>query len=347
MKKLLQLCFFIFLTVSFSGCDVFPKQEVCEEKTGITAPSGFRISLHSSIQYNGTLKEIQFVSANVGFILGTNNVWGLADVFRTTNGGVTWTNLNLQNSEIPINMFFFNDQIGFISYFGSKGNILITTDGGTTWTKKDYQYLNGTLYHIQKDNNNNLYAILGSSNPVLIKSTDQAESWEIINDSPVIGFSQVTFSFKVVNDRIYVSGDNGRIIVTDLDGNELQVLQTTASNIRDMEVVDAQNIYIANTQGLIRTTDGGTTWYLIYNSSSRILGFTTPTRGFTILNKGYCQSDVFLSSDVIASTDDGGAFWTESEETTNLISYFADKEVWGNGGYLLLVGNNLYRLENE
>ncbi len=72
-----------------------------------------------------------------GYILGSNNEGGYADIFKTIDGGKTWDIMELTLREVPRNMFFLNGNIGFVTFYGSNGNLLKTTDGGINWIESN------------------------------------------------------------------------------------------------------------------------------------------------------------------------------------------------------------------
>src|SRR5262249_45956471 len=52
-------------------------------------------------------------------------------ILRTTDGGVTWTSINVPPVNSLRGVSFFNSQTGFA--VGDTGSILRTVDGGVTW----------------------------------------------------------------------------------------------------------------------------------------------------------------------------------------------------------------------
>ncbi len=343
----IMLCL-ILLSACKKDDEMIQVNENCDFKTELSAPVGFEINEIMNIPFNGALNELQFTSENTGYVLGINNDGGYADVFKTNDGGLIWTDLGLTTRVSPINMFFLNEKVGFISHYGANGNLLKTTDGGLNWTALSYHELNGNMYHMQKDSDDHLYAILAglASETLLIKSVDEGATWQVINNSSELGFSLVTFSFKIADDKIYISGEKGKIIVTDLGGIQTKVIETNLSNIWDVEIIDKDNIVTASSEKTIKTTDGGTNWTEIYNRSARILNFSNSDKGLMILNKSYCPTDVYQANDVIAYTENGGISWVESKEATNLkINYSGNQKRTGER-YIILVHNSLYTLKN-
>ncbi len=348
-KAMKKIILFFIVIISASSCQDSENIELpqeCEKSFEITAPNGFKINLLETIEYNGNLIEIQFIDDMTGYILGSNNEGGYADIFKTIDGGKTWDNMKLILREIPRNMFFLNDNIGFITFYGSNGNLLKTTDGGENWDELSYNDLTGVMYHLQKDKENNIYSIISNanSNTFLLKSSDTAETWQVINDSPDLGFDLVTFSFKVYDENIYISGKNKEILITDLEGNLKSTIQTGIASIWDFEVIDGDNIIITGTSKTIESSDGGKNWVNIYDKSARLIDFSNSDEALMILNKSYCPSDVYQSNDVIGFTIDGGINWIESNPATNLKSNYSDHIVLSSGKYLILIGNSIYEL---
>ena len=194
--------------------------EYCEVSKEIDAPKGYEITHIDSIDIDGSLEGIQFINEATGYILGLRNFNGLAQLWKSQNSGRSWTNITLPEASSPASMFFESETLGYISYYGSHCPLLKTSDGGATWEKKDYKNITGTLHHIQMGQNGFLYALAFNIGAIaLVRSEDEGESWQIKNKSDEIEFALTTFSFVILDERLYLSGRNGRLLVLDLDGN--------------------------------------------------------------------------------------------------------------------------------
>jgi hypothetical protein len=68
-------------------------------------------------------------SSNMGIAIGVNGL-----MFKTTNGGTTWTALNSNTSNIIYNIQMINSDVGFIVTHG--GGILKTVSGGAVGITK-------------------------------------------------------------------------------------------------------------------------------------------------------------------------------------------------------------------
>jgi RHS repeat-associated protein len=76
---------------------------------------------------NFKVNDLYFFSDQLGFIVGDNNL-----AYKTTNGGASWTSLNVVSGNINLNAIHFtNSANGYI--VGNNGTLLYTTNGGNTW----------------------------------------------------------------------------------------------------------------------------------------------------------------------------------------------------------------------
>jgi hypothetical protein len=57
------------------------------------SPSGYELTEIGAIDFNGSIKDFQFVNDRIGFALLSNNVGGYAEVFKTPTG---YTNTNFR-----------------------------------------------------------------------------------------------------------------------------------------------------------------------------------------------------------------------------------------------------------
>lgn len=95
-------------------------------------------TLNSQAQWNTVysdpsknLVDIQFTSADTGYVLGDNSV--NAFLLKTIDGGLTWTELTLPLS-FANRLYFMNNNRGYVMAGGVPVKLLKTIDGGLTWT---------------------------------------------------------------------------------------------------------------------------------------------------------------------------------------------------------------------
>ena len=338
---------YLFLLLSCEKVQTNDLNENCELKETVTVPEGFELKYITKISEDVQFKELQFVNDEIGYVLAESDLHGYTELFKTDNQGSSWKDLDLNFWKNPINMFFMNKDTGFISYYGSNGNLFKTIDGGNNWTDKIYHNLSGNLYHIQKDKDNNLYAIMSEAenNTALVRSTDNAESWQIINDSKELHVELITFSFKLFEEKIYISGKNKNIIITDLNGNKIEEINTGQSYIWSFEILNYNEFVVVGSEGSFSSSNGGLSWNSIYDGRIKIIDLENFETGLFIYSKSHCPVDYIFSNDVITYTTDGGINWKESQETTNIKHDFVDKHKRADGNILILLVNEFYKIE--
>ena len=113
-------------------------------------------SVHLSAVYN----DVKYVTNSLGFAVGQANL-----IDKTSNGGVTWTNISLNlPSDDFYSVSFFNTEIGYVAGFHQL--IWRTGNGGVDWIEENIQPIGSDfLRGVAALNNKNTIAV-GSSNGV-------------------------------------------------------------------------------------------------------------------------------------------------------------------------------------
>jgi photosystem II stability/assembly factor-like uncharacterized protein len=213
-------------------------------------------------------------NANVVYVAAQGHLWGPNDergVFKTTDGGKTWSKVLFINADTGVNDIAMDpmnpDTIYAAAYqrrrtaFGLNGGgpgsgIYRTTDGGATWKKLTNGLPKTEMGRIALDvyrrNGNVVYALVESEDPGIYRSDDKGENWtKMSNTNPrPMYFSQVRIDPN--NDqRIWVAGVN---MAYSEDGGKTFV-QNRVTRIH----VDFHAIWIdpANSDNMIVGCDGG------------------------------------------------------------------------------------------
>jgi hypothetical protein len=149
----------------------------------------------NEIAGNIYLKKIQFVSQNVGYVIGGDDTGSY--IFKTTDAGATWISINL-NSEIngfPNSLYFKNENEGYVT-----GNHLFkkTIDGGLNWTNV-FTTTDENYQDIKFDHSNTIgYVTLNNGN--YYKTSNGGHSWQSVDfDVSVNNFKDIYF----VCDKVY------------------------------------------------------------------------------------------------------------------------------------------------
>ncbi len=330
--------------------------EVCKYKYDILSPIGYDLKMISEIEFNGNVREFQFVNDQIGYALLGNNVGGYIEVFKSINGGETWTDLNFGIKKISRGMEFKDENIGVITILDVTGCpspncqhkcvVLKTVDGGLSWKEIEVENLKGALYQPRFDSDGNLYAFLAFENQSkLMKSTDDGETWSELMEGQV--FNSI-YRYRLFDDNFYIPLNDGKILIVDTNGNILKTIETGVSKILDVKIFDNDNLMVTNYDEIIKTTDGGEAWETMYSGYAKIIGFDSPNNGIIMLKQSSCPEDVVHVNDLIAVTNDGGESWVFADEaTTNLSSNFRNSQKMADGNWYFMVKNQLFTILEE
>ena len=92
----------------------------------------------------GYILDIHFLNANTGYACADSSTNGNSCIIKTTNGGINWMKINLEQGITLNNIFFIDANTGFTcGYIPSApygGFIFKTTNGGLNWSKKSFLY---------------------------------------------------------------------------------------------------------------------------------------------------------------------------------------------------------------
>ena len=117
--------------------------------------------------------QILFVNANYGWVLWEGNS---AYIWRTSNGGNSWTQNYIPASGWTGGIHFINENTGWA--FGSNGNLRFTTNSGATWTAQNPASSN-YVSDVQFINQNEgwLGGGYGGGNGFISHTTNTGQTW--------------------------------------------------------------------------------------------------------------------------------------------------------------------------
>ena len=260
--------------------------------------SGSTYTNYSNSFSNLNLQDIQFVTEQVGYVIGsTPNQSNSTEIYKTTDTGQSWNTVSSIPHRLPSKMFFPSLNQGYISF--ANGLLYKTVDGGITWDElqtghqesiTDLHFINNTIGFICFEN-------IPSK---ILRSQDEGTTWDIVyesDDSPIraLHFINENTGFALIS--------NGRILRTDDGGNDWQEYYVTENELLlDIYFVNEFTGYIGGFSGACyRTTDGGLNWeYVPLPDSHAILQcyFLNETTGYALAD----VASVYI-------TDDGGSQW--------------------------------------
>ena len=118
--------------VAFGPQDVWRSTDKGKTWTAVRKPGKYVTRNGKKVNSKG-VQHVDFVSANAGYVLDTSG-----QVYRTSNGGKSWTALTATGNSGSYGMAFSSASKGYliVPRFGSTtaGFLLRTTDSGRTWT---------------------------------------------------------------------------------------------------------------------------------------------------------------------------------------------------------------------
>ena len=230
------------------------------------------------------------------FFVDSLNGWvgGPGGISRTTDGGTTWTPVNLPLVAGIRRIAFPTRDLGFA--VGDSGAILKSTNGGVSWVQKQ----SGTSRML-----NSVYFLddvhgWACGGDTVLFTTDQGETW-LARQAPAISLWDI--SFRNAQQGLVV-GVYGSCYKTTDGGDSWNPVEAPLSGVSlfGISFLDSlQGIVIGGGQ-IALTTDGGTSWVAKYsNMQSQLnsISFPDSLNGWVV------------GQDKILKTTNGGRRWTE------------------------------------
>ncbi|MEO0789155.1 MAG: YCF48-related protein [Bacteroidota bacterium] len=224
-------------------------------------------------------------------------------IFRSTNGGQSWTTIEV-DSDFPEEFAFMDN--GTVLLLTDEALILRSTDNGQSWSEveipagasADWFQLDQTIY--------TSFRVDGTSPAeyALVRSMDQGDNWDTLYTHPSF-FSDVAFQDS--QNGIFYATDRNTYFTT--DGGSSWTLGTADISFNQAQLFAlGNNVYHAHTfsNRLFTTTDAGQNWIDegTYNNFGRAN------------NVQYRGTDVFIAgnqSAVLKSTDLAISFEVKNE----------------------------------
>lgn len=205
-------------------------------------------------------------------------------VFKSTNGGRTWTAINnglLNRNVVALVINPSNPSILYAATAGSAiGNtgVYKSTDGGDSWNLRSNGISSPNLVSLVIDpvTKNTLYTAFSTGGPGthLYKTIDGADNWNLVGTQPPsipgsIAIDPQNHTTLYVADT--VSG--GGVYKSTDGGTTWQSLGLSGSGARSIAVSPFTSglVYAGTDQGLYKSVDGGSNWSLIPSVSGKVV----------------------------------------------------------------------------
>ena len=218
-------------------------------------------------------------------------------MMRSTDGGVSWNPVTTPGSGyFSVEAFTADIAIAM----KTNGEVIRTTDAGATWTAVSFPLSFINVKGIDIINETTAVRVWDSSGDVVV-TTDAGATWATAFDGPRIPMRAVAFGSPMVG---VVAGLNGLILRTDDGGATWDYRSNSAAeDLRSIGMFDAQRgLAVGNFGVVLRTVDGGEHW----TPSRPVL---TPLNDIHVINE---QTAVAVGdAGRVAKTIDGGQTWTD------------------------------------
>lgn len=273
--------------------------------------------------------ESQWTRLNTGvqiqlrsvFFLNEHTGWacGFGKVIKTTDAGISWTQIQLSGSHKAI--AFKDENTGFVC--GEAGKIFKSVNGGVSWQALQ-PGVSVTLNSISIAPDGAL--IVPGNNTLLLRSTDNGSTWADILDIPaLLDF----FAVKTISSSDFiVTGNESTILRTRDTGQTWESISTGMPNpLFAVDFAGQSTGWVTGCCGMfMKTTNAGISW--------SVDDYLTP--GFTIYSmKFFGASKGFLAGEAgyILRTTNAGANWDSLNSGTGL-DLFSMHFINENTGYV-------------
>jgi photosystem II stability/assembly factor-like uncharacterized protein len=252
----------------------------------------------------------------------TNNT-----IYRTTNGGITFTSIETGlRFGLLTELSFPSQSVGYSA--GMYGNIIKTTDGGENWVT----LTKGVRENIQSSYFLNLdTGWVAGNNGLVLKTTDSGENW----------IRKTTFVNNTLNSIFFISKNHGwaagnGVILNTNDGGETWDSAAVTGEFYNIFFITEKKGWACGYPGIFSTSeDGGKSWHidtLLQNIPIRAIYFFSEKEG--IING---------SSGNILITSDGGLNWETIStgipgELVNSFDFIDNDVGYACGGYTYSTG---------
>jgi photosystem II stability/assembly factor-like uncharacterized protein len=221
--------------------------KIQQKLTAFQSPS--RIAQKESFSEHGGIRNVNFISENIGTAVGDGGV-----IFRTGNGGASWVSQNSGVSTKLNAVHFSSENIG--TAVGDGGVILRTGDGTASWVRSNSGV--STKLNAVYFTSENVGTAVGDGG-VILRTGDGTASWVRSNSGASTKLNAVHFSSENVGTAV---GDGGVILRTG-DGTASWVRSNSGASTKLNAVhFSSENIgtAVGDNGVILRTGDGTASW---------------------------------------------------------------------------------------
>lgn len=225
----------------------------------------------SKVNVTNNCVDVFFTNDTAGYLAGPG-------VFRSMDGGQTWSKTNAQDLNY-FNLFFVNDKYGWAV---SDKALAKTVDSGKTWQMHTASFSFWDVFFLDENN-----GFAGAAEGVF-KTTDGGVTWSQLIGAPN---NVLTLYFRDASNGFFATTTSGYHRTTD-GGTSFQRLANMPNRIYNTQFFDALNgiamgpdLVDGKTGNVYKTNDGGQTWNKDFSVNDFYLDFN-----FSDINNGFIMT---------------------------------------------------------
>ena len=267
------------------------------------------LTLTVQTRHNVDFSAITFVGARHGWAVGyPASPKGTTILYRTVNGGRTWTRVRLPWRRRIYDVSFATTMVGWATI---DHRILHTTDGGRSWTARVLGRHHQT-FAVQALSARQAWIAEGGN--TLLHTVDGGRGWRAVHVAHGVALTLVEFK----GSRYGWAGSARKAgpIVHTTDGGRHWTVQLSAGRVSDFSFADRHDGWAITGGKAYHTTDGGGAWQLQTNApDSTWVDALTAGDAFIGVTAGFTTGG-------LSGTTDGGTTWQPSVSAAG--DYYGD-----------------------
>ena len=187
------------------------------------------------------LLGVYLVDRDRGWLVGGEGGW----IYRTLNGGQTWTRVKMPGGWVYLqDIVFIDNNRGWAVGWG--GTILHSTDGGVSWQRQDAD-ASGILEGVYFINEQKGWVV--GHEGVILHTEDGGENWEVQSNGTDASLMGVGFANEMVG---WAVGNQGTILITRDGGQSWSAEESGVETVlQRVRVLDVDHVWAAGEGGVI------------------------------------------------------------------------------------------------
>lgn len=273
--------------------------------------------------------SIYFINTDTGYVAGSNTN-SEARIFKTTDGGASWTQQNTPGMQSIRGIFFTDANTGYTAGGNLISQILKTTNGGASWTVSEpgnFTSLND-IHFVTATN-----GVAVGEDGRIIRTTNGGTSWNFENNSGnftdlnAVHFPTAATGYAIAEQAVLKTIDGG--------DNWQEIQWMPERTLHGTFFTTPDSGFVVGLGGYIQSTaDGGANW-----SDNTPLPITIQSTFFVDADTGYFGGAGYFEGAIYKTTDGGESFTklTLPSPVTAISSMFFTNE---NTGYAATILNS-------